>query len=111
MRSPWFFFLLPRAGLIVPKGELVGLVVAGSERFGQAQIDQRPEPRPRLGAEQRIVHPGFRIVDILRRGDDVEVARDDERLLVSEKRHHPRLQAAHPRQLVSKLLWRAIAVR
>ncbi len=50
--------LLEGAGLIVPERVAVRLVVAGAERVGQAEIDQRLEMRARLRPEQRIVHPG-----------------------------------------------------
>ena len=103
--------LLEGAGLIVPERVAVRLVVTGAERIRQAEIDQRLEMRARLGPEQRVVHPGARVVDVLGRRDDVEVAGDDHRLLVQQQRLDALLEPRHPGELVDIFLGAAVAVR
>src|SRR5215831_12459368 len=92
--------LLPGAGLIVPEGVAVRLVVTGAERVGQAEIDERLEMRTRLWPEQGILDPGGRVVHVLRCRDDVEVSGDNHRLLVGEERFDAVSEPRHPRELV-----------
>src|SRR3990170_3044117 len=96
--------LLEGAGLIVPEGITVRLVVAGAEGAGQPKIEERLEMGAGLGSEQGVVHPGAGIVYVLRRRDHVEVAGDDHRLLVGEERLDVVLEPRHPCQLVDELL-------
>ena len=104
--------LLEGAGLIVPERVTMRLVVAGAEGIGQPEIEERLEMGAGLGPEQGVVHPRIRIVDVLRRRDHVEVAGDDQVLLVGEQRFDALLEPGHPGELVDELLGaEGIAVR
>jgi hypothetical protein len=73
-------------------------------RIGEAEIEEGAEAGASLGLEQRIIDPQLRPLDVERRRNDVEVAGQDECLLVPEQRARPRRQAVHPVELVFELV-------
>ncbi len=56
---------LPGAGLIIPEGVLAGRVGDGAQRVRQPEAEQRLEAFAGRGAEQGVVDPGRRIMDVL----------------------------------------------
>ena len=94
--NPQAPILLPAAGLIVPEGVLAGRVGNRPNCVGQAKPEQRLKRLASSRTEQRIVDPGRWVVNILGRGDDIEIARQNERLLrlqsffrIVKKPRHP----------------------
>ncbi len=72
--------LLPGAGLIVPEGVLARRVGDGAERSGEAEAEQRLKAFARRRAEEGVMDPGWRVVDVSGGRDDVKVACEDQRL-------------------------------
>src|SRR5262249_31406063 len=72
--------LLPGARLIIPERENAPLVIGGAQGVGEAEVEQRVKLGARLRQEQRVIRPRRRIAGVARRRNDVEIARQDERL-------------------------------
>src|SRR5208337_1270726 len=112
MVDPKPLILLPGAGLIIPEGVLPGAAIAGHHRIGEAEMENAAERSPRLEAEQRVLGPRRRIIDVGRARNDVVVAGERQRLFVSEQRLRVSLEAGEPGELVIELLrGRGVTVR
>ncbi len=71
----------------------------GADRVGEAEILQPAEGGAALRLEQRVVHPGLRVLGVDRLGDDVVVAGQHQRFLERQPRLGPALQPLHPGSL------------
>ena len=74
--------LLPGARLVIPESVETGSVRGRAKRVSQAKRKQFAELRARLGQEQSVVDPILSARGVARVGNDVEVAGQNERLLV-----------------------------
>ena len=72
---------LPGAGLIVPECILAGRIGDGPQRVGQPEAEQGLKAFAGGGTKQRVIDPGRRIMDVLRRRNDVEIAGQHQRFL------------------------------
>ena len=89
---------LPGAGLVVPEGVAFGRAVDGQEGLGETQPLQRPEGLAALGLEEGVLGPVLGIGGVARLGDDVEVARQDQRFLIGQQVAGMGVQARPPRR-------------
>ena len=104
--------LLPRAGLVVPKCVEAGSVGGRAQRVGHAKRQELAEFRARLRQKQRVVDPLLRASGVALVRDHVEIASQDQRLLVFEQLAGMDDQALQERELIGVFVGvRRIAVR
>ena len=77
--------LLPRARLIIPERVEAARVGRRAQRVDQAERQELSKPPTRLGQEQRVADPVFWMGGVARLRNDVEIAGENERLLVSDE--------------------------
>src|SRR5690606_24286810 len=94
--------LLPGAGLIIPEGVMPRRVLTGAESVRHAEIDETAEGAPGLRLEQGVIHPRLRAPGILRLGNDIEIAGEDEGLLLGEALRSESFEPLQPGQLVGE---------
>ncbi len=98
MRMP--LFLLPCAGLIIPERVQAPGVGRRSQGVGQPERHEFAEFHPRLGQEQRVVDPLFRMGRVARLRNDVEIAGQDQRLFVLHELARMGDEPLHEHELV-----------
>ncbi len=93
---------LPRARLIVPEGPNAAARMAGAQGIGPPLCHQRAEGGAALGLHQRIARHCGDGEGVIVVGNDIIVAREHRRPLLSEQLKRPRAQPVDPAQLVIK---------
>ncbi len=103
--------LLPSARLVVPEGEGTGTVAAGADRVGEPKVAERAEFVPRARQEQSVRRPLLRVARIEHARDDVEIAREDQRLLQPKALACVANKPLHPADLVGVFVgFRRVAI-
>src|SRR5258708_5278836 len=82
----------------------MGLRVTFPEGVGETEILQTTQGAARLRLEERISKPRFGIVNIIGRGDDIEITHQSERLFKSEESVGVVGEPVMPRELVGEFV-------
>ncbi len=90
----------PGTGLIIPETVKRTLVGGRTHRVHKPKIFQTAKRLSRLRQEQRITRPGHRVVAVIRLGNHVVIASENQRLLKRQPLFGKGAKPLHPAELV-----------
>src|SRR6185503_19441809 len=94
--------LNPCTGLIIPKRIAVRLGVADAESIGKTEVRDATESRAGFGLKQRVAGPGFGVIAIVGRRNNIVVAGKNQRLLERQQLTDMAIEPFQPGKLIGE---------